>query len=53
MVSPWGGGPGSLGVIDSLENYQGVADLLSTIPLDVDNYRAWRRGFAAIVQHFS
>ena len=23
------------------------------IPLDVENYRAWRRGFEAIVQHFS
>ncbi|TKT72650.1 serine hydrolase [Afipia massiliensis] len=23
------------------------------VPLDVENYRAWRRGFEAIVQHFS
>ncbi|HBF54928.1 MAG TPA: serine hydrolase, partial [Afipia sp.] len=39
--------------IDPISELVIVRVAAEPIPLDVDNYRAWRRGFAAIVQHFS
>ncbi|MES2168576.1 MAG: serine hydrolase [Pseudomonadota bacterium] len=39
--------------IDPISELVIVRVAAEPIPLDVENYRAWRRGFAAIVQHFS
>lgn len=39
--------------IDPISELVIVRVAAEPIPLEVENYRAWRRGFAAIVQHFS
>lgn len=39
--------------IDPISDLVIVRVAAEPIPLDVANYRAWRRGFAAIVEHFS
>lgn len=39
--------------IDPISELVIVRVAAEPIPLDVENYRAWRRGFESIVQHFS
>jgi CubicO group peptidase (beta-lactamase class C family) len=39
--------------IDPISELVIVRVAAEPIPLEIENYRAWRRGFAAIVQHFS